>query len=82
MKINKILISIFIFSLILITKGYTYENKILFKVNNEIITNVDIELEYKYLTALNNDLNKIPKEEALKISKDSLIREKIKTDEM
>ena len=29
------------------------------KINNEIITNVDVENEYKYLLALNKSLNNL-----------------------
>jgi len=52
--------------------------KIILKINNEIITNVDVENEYNYLIALNNDFKAIEKEEALKIAKNSLTKEKIK----
>ena len=56
--------------------------KIIKKINNEIITNVDIIKEYNYLIALNNDLKNLDINDALKISEDSLIREKIKFDEI
>ena len=56
--------------------------QILNKINNEIITNFDVEKEYNYLIALNNDLKNVPENEAFKIAKDSLIREKIKTSEL
>ena len=58
------------------------EIKIINKVNNEIITNIDVEIEYKYLLALNNELKKLQKSEVLKIANDSLIREKIKVNEL
>jgi peptidyl-prolyl cis-trans isomerase SurA len=58
------------------------EFKIILKINNSIITNTDIDNEYNYLIALNKDLNKIKKEEILDIAKDSLVREKIKKDEI
>ena len=35
------------------------EIKIISKINNEIITNFDIEKEYDYLIALNNELREI-----------------------
>ena len=56
--------------------------KILIKINNQIITNIDIEQEARYLIALNKDLNKLNKEDLIKISKDSLIREKVKFSEI
>ena len=58
------------------------EIKIISKINNEIITSFDVEKEYDYLIALNNELREIPKKEALKVAKNSLIREKIKTSEI
>ena len=55
---------------------------IVMKVNNEIITNINIEEEYKYLIALNNDLKKINKNEAMIVARDSFLREKIKENEI
>ena len=72
------------FLLILLSFNFSHatEIKILKKINNEIITNVDVELEYNYLVALNNDLKNVSKSEGLKIAEDSLLREKIKLDEI
>lgn len=56
--------------------------KIIKKINNEIITNIDIINEYNYLTALNNDLKNLDINDAKKISEESLIREKIKFNEI
>ena len=50
-KISAIFILFFIF--IFIKTSLAYENKILFKVNNEIITSVDILNEINYLNSLN-----------------------------
>ena len=58
------------------------ENFIVLKVNNNIITKIDIENEYNYLIALNSNLEKLDKEKLYKISKESIIREKIKKDEI
>ena len=52
------------------------------KVNDAIITNVDIENEYKYLIALNKDLKNLEKERIFKLAKNSIIREKIKEQEI
>ena len=52
------------------------------KVDNEIITNIDIANEINYLTALNNDLTKIDKNSLINLAKNSLIREKIKKNEI
>ena len=54
------------------------ENKIILKVNNEIITSVDVFNEAKYLKVLNVNLNNISNEKILNIAKNSLLREKIK----
>ena len=56
----------------------TIENKILFKVNNEIITSLDIFSEMKYLRTINDEFKKIEKEKAFEVSKNSIIRERIK----
>ena len=66
------------FIFIHVSNANTIENKILFKVNNEIITSLDIYSEMKYLRILNNEFENIAKEKAFEISKNSLIREKIK----
>ena len=52
------------------------------KVNDDIITNIDIENEKKYLLLLNNNLNKLSEIEFFNLAKNSLIREKIKKKEV
>ena len=54
------------------------ESKIIHNIGNEIITNIDIKREFKYLVALNNSLKELSKEKILNISNESIIREKIK----
>ncbi len=54
------------------------ENKILVKVNNEIITTVDILNEVNYLKILNPKIESVGNERLFEISKNSLIKEKIK----
>ena len=54
------------------------ENKIIIKINNEIITSHDLKNETKYLILLNPDLNKLDEKSLLKAAKNSIIREKIK----
>tara|TARA_B110000444_G_scaffold196993_1_gene187751 strand:+ start:4798 stop:5733 length:936 start_codon:yes stop_codon:yes gene_type:complete len=69
--------------LILSIKSYSNENiYIVYKVNNEIITNSDIEKEYQYLITLNNQLKTLDKLKALELSKESALREKIKKIEL
>ena len=54
------------------------ESKIIYNIENEIITNVDIKREFKYLIALNNSIKELKKEKILNISNESIIREKVK----
>ena len=54
------------------------ESKIIHNIGSEIITNIDIKREFKYLVALNNSLKELDKEKILNISNESIIREKIK----
>ena len=56
--------------------------KIILKINDEIVTNIDIQKEYNYLIALNNDFKEVNKEKALSIAKESIIKEKIKKKEI
>ena len=75
---------LFLFLLLLISfKPSTAENfYIVYKVNNEIITNSDIEKEYRYLVSLNNQLKNLEKQKIIKLSKESALREKIKKIEL
>ena len=70
-------ILIFLFVLICL-QARSIETKIIHNIQNEIITNIDIKNEFKYLVALNNSLKELDKEKILNISNESAIREKIK----
>ena len=70
-------ILIFLFVLIYV-QAQSIETKIIHNIQNEIITNIDIKNEFKYLLALNNSLKQLDKEKILNISNESIIREKIK----
>lgn len=65
-----------------INTANTVENKILFKVENEIITSLDIFNELRYLEAINEQFKNTEKKQAFEIAKKSLIREKIKEIEL
>jgi len=82
MKKLKIIIFTIFYSFIFFSNTIAIENKILFKVNNEIITSFDILTEIKYLEIINNDFNKMSKKQVFEIAKRSLIREKIKEVEL
>ena len=77
---RKFIISIIISFLIFLSlnKLYAFENKILFKVNNEVITSIDIYEEVKFLKVFNKEINELSKKELLEISKNSIVRDKIK----
>ena len=55
---------------------------IVFDVNDQIITNIDIKKESIYLTTLNSQLKKLNQKKILDISKESALREKIKEIEL
>ena len=78
---KKLLIFIFIIIGFTITV-HSQENKILLKINNEIITSLDIFNEMKYLESINPEFKKTEKNQAFEISKNSLIREKVKEIEL
>ena len=60
------------------TNSSSLENKILVKIENQIITSLDIINEYKYLVALNPSLKNSKKDDVFKLSKKSILQEKIK----
>ena len=69
------------FSILLIfysSNSYSIENKILFKIENQIITSLDVNNEYKYLIALNPKIKNSKKKDVINFSKKSIIQEKIK----
>ena len=76
------LIQIIIFIIFINIPSKALENKIEVKLNNQIITSIDIENEKRYLIALNPDIQNLNKTKLYQISKNSLIREKIKEQEI
>ena len=66
---------LFIFN---ITNASSIESKIIYVIENEIITNIDIKNEFKYISILNSQLKNLPKEKIFNIARESIIREKIK----
>ena len=63
---------------IIFDKTHSIETKIIHNIQNEIITNIDIKNEFKYLVAMNDKLKELDKKKILNISNESAIREKIK----
>ncbi len=61
---------------------YSIENKIILKIENEIITSLDIVNEISYLEALNPNIKNLKKDKLNEIAKNSLIRENIKRNEL
>jgi peptidyl-prolyl cis-trans isomerase SurA len=55
---------------------------IVYKIGGDIITNIDIENEKKYLIALNQQLENLNEKQLLDISKQSIIKETIKKKEV
>ena len=78
---TNILITILLY-LIFISKSFGYENKIILKIDNEIITSLDIKREIRYLNTMNPNTINIDENKIYKIAKNSLIREKIKSIEL
>ena len=80
---KKKIIGFIIFTLILNFNVYS-ENKIFlsYKIESEIITNIDIKNESRYLLALNSQLKNLANEKILEIAEVSLIRETVKKIEL
>ena len=74
---QRILLSLF-FIVFFFQIAKSVENKIEYKINNEIISTVDINNEKKLLLSLNPKLAELNQKKLLEISIESAIREKIK----
>ena len=81
-KTNKISILILICSTIIFSHALANNNKILVKVNNEIVTSVDILNEIEYLSIINDKFKKTEKKIQINIARNSLIKENIKKIEL
>ena len=76
---NKI-ISLIIFYIFIIgnSSAIGNENKILIKLNNDIITSIDLVNEILYLKSINPDLVKAKNSQIIEIAKRSLVKDRIK----
>ena len=54
------------------------ENRILLKVNEEIITTIDIYEEIKFLKLFNSEISNLSETELFEVSKNSILKNKIK----
>ena len=77
----KILILILLLN-IKVVNVLSFEIKIIEKVNNQIITNIDVENEYAYLKALNPKYKELDKQKMLEYAKESIVKEIIKKNEL
>ena len=71
-------IYIFLIMSIVPLKSVYCEVYIIAKVNQEIITNIDLDFEKRYLVSLNPNLKKLDQSRIAEYAKNSLINEKIK----
>ena len=76
-NLKKLLI-IFVLIFLKINNLGAIENKILLKIDNEIITTIDIYEEIKFLKIFNPDINNLGEKEIIEISKNSIIKDKVK----
>ena len=82
---NKLISFLIIFLSIFFISGNIIASQkiqILYKINNSLVTNIDIDNESNYLISLNTKLKDLDKNEIFEIAKESLIREKIKLNEI
>ena len=83
-KIRKLLFFLVIFNLAIFTSSVNSKNaiKIIFDIENDIITNVDIKNEYKYLLIINKNFSKLDEKQGLAIAKNNAIKEKVRRNEI
>ena len=83
MIIKKKIIFIILISLLIFQSSYSENTvSIIYKVNQKIITTLDVKKEENYLLALNNQLKNLDKKKIFEIAKESALREKIKKIEL
>ena len=81
-KKNFFLLLIIFFFLFIKNALSSNSSTIILKIDNDIITSLDLESEYKYLTALNKELKSMNKSKLLSLAKESLMNEIIKKNEL
>jgi len=82
MNIKNFKVFFIIIFFVFISNSDSFENKILFKIEDQIITSLDVINEYKYLVALNPNLKKADEKDIIKLSRKSILKEKIKNIEI
>ena len=70
------------FYFILLNNTVGLENKIILKIDNKIITTLDINKEMRYLVAINPYIQNIESNKLYNIAKNSLLKEKVKEIEL
>ena len=80
--IKNIIVYSFIIYLNFSFTAISNEIKILYKINNSVITSQDVIEEINYLVSLNQNLSQLNKTQLTSNARQSLIREKIKKDEI
>jgi len=83
MIIKKKIIFIILITLLCFQSSFSENTvSIIYKVNQKIITTLDVKKEENYLLALNNQLKNLDKKKIFEIAKESALREKIKKIEL
>ena len=79
---KKIFFYLFIFIYLVFNQTLGLENRIIYKVNNEIVTSFDIKLEEKSLIIFNPNLKELDKTQLNKLAISSILKELIKKIEL
>ena len=75
---KKIINILIILLIVMLSKSIALENKIILKIENEIITTIDIFNEINYLKFFNNELSQLSDQEIYQIAIQSISKNKIK----
>jgi len=79
---KKIFLYFFIIFQLCAKQSIGLENKIIFKINDKLITTFDVKQEERYLKILSPNLNKIDQNKLKTLATDSIVKEKIKEIEL
>ena len=72
-----VIIFVILFSTVIKFSVLASENKILLKVNNELITTIDILNEINYLKSINKNINNLENKKIIEIARNSLIKDNL-----
>ena len=80
--INRVILSFFFLLISSFNNANSIENKILLKIDNQIVTTIDVLKEINYLKSINKEINEFENDKIIIIAKNSIVKHKVKNLEL